>query len=464
MEDLMKNLRFLMIVTIIISLFCLCNPSFAEIINVAPNKMTIQEGIDLAESGDTVLAADGIYKGKGNVNIDFKGKKITVKSENGPEATIIDCQLTPNTRGFIFQNEETEDSVLDGFTVKNGNHDVGGGIYCNYGSPTIKNCNILWNKVVKNGPETGRGGGIFCFNSDTKIIDCKISNNGPGSGVHFEGEFARNGIVLRETLSQPSIVNSLVSENTGSGIVCFHTVGVEIRDCTVTKNGHRGIVCNFFSRGGTHISNSVISHNTGGGVECSETSILKVTHCIIKNNTAEFGAGIYCSPTAELEVSNCIIAENIASEDGGGIGVISTRGAATITQCTITRNSANERGGGVYAFIEGSQFTFSNSIVWGNNSNNTHDEFSAIGGKIVITSCDIRDGLKGIARQPDEKWFIYENNIDKDPLFVNPDRGDYRLSRNSPAKNMGPQTSVIGTLSVAPRGKQLVTWADIKRR
>ena len=208
----------------------------------------------------------------------------------------------------------------------------------------------------------------------------------------------------------------------------------------------------------------MISHNTGGGVECSETSILKVTDCIIKNNTAKYGAGIYCSPTSELEVSDCIIAENIATVDGGGIHVSSTRGAATITQCTISRNTANERGGGVYAAIEMSQFKFSNSIVWGNNSNGTHDEFSAIGETITITSCDIRDGLGGIGRQPDGKWFVYRNNIDKDPLFRNPDRGDYTLSRNSPAKDMGPQTSVLGTLSVVPRGKQLVTWAYLKRR
>lgn len=464
MEGTMRNLRYLIILTVIFGMFCLSNLSIAAVINVAPDKMTIQAGIDLAESGDTVLAADGIYKGDGNVNIDFKGKKITVKSENGPEATVIDCESTPNTRGFIFQNEETHESVLEGFTIKNGIHDVGGGIYCNYGSPTIKKCNIVWNKAVRNGPETGRGGGIYCFNSDTKIIHCKISNNGPGSGIYFEGEFARNGVVLRETLSQPSIISSIVSENTGTGILCFHTVGVEIRDCTVTKNSHRGIVCNFFSRGGTHISNSEISHNTGGGVEVSETSVLKVTDCLIKNNIGRTGGGIFCSPTSVLDVSDCIIVENIATTSGGGIGVISTRGEAMISNCTISRNSANERGGGIYAFIEGSFFEFSNSIVWGNNSNGTHDEFSAIGGWITIKSCDIRDGLEGIGRMPDGDWFVYKNNIDKDPLFVNPDRGDYRLRRNSPAKNMGPQTSVVGTLSVVPRGKQLTMWADIKRR
>ena len=29
---------------------------------------------------------------------------------------------------------------------------------------------------------------------------------------------------------------------------------------------------------------------------------------------------------------------------------------------------------------------------------------------------------------------------------------------------MGPQTSIVGSLSVDPHGKQLTMWADVKRR
>ena len=449
-------------------MFCISNLSIAAIINVAPDKMTIQEGIDLAETGDTVLVADGIYRGAGNVNIDFKGKKITVKSENGPEATVIDCESTPNTRGFIFQNEETHDSVLDGFTIKNGIHELGGGVYCDAASPMVMNCTISWNTAVAANFHAQGGGGIYCFNSDAIILKCTITNNTAestfGGGVFFDGEWMRNDVILKETTAEPSLLNCTISDNNGDGVFCFNVVNPRIQDCKISQNSGSGIDYNFLLRAQHPVINCLIEQNTDGGVVCSDSSVLNIKDSVIKQNIRRTGGGIYCSPESVIEVSNCIIVENIATVSGGGIAVISTRGHANITNCTISRNTANERGGGVYTSIETSHFTISNSIVWGNNSNGTHAEFFAGGEKITISSCDIRDGLAGIRRNPDGEWFKYEDNIDKDPLFVNPDRGDYRLRRNSPAKNMGADPSLAGSLSVTPIKKKLILWANLKRK
>ncbi len=144
-----------------------------EIIRVPGDHPTIQAGIDAAANRDTVLVADGIYRGTGNRDLDFRGKAITVTSENGARSTIIDCEK--NGRGFYFHRGETSSSVVSGFTITNGsvtippNHE-GGGIYCDGASPRIIHNIIIGNEAMY-------GGGIWCLRSSPEIIDNTIVGN-----------------------------------------------------------------------------------------------------------------------------------------------------------------------------------------------------------------------------------------------------------------------------------------------
>ena len=156
----------------------------AVVIDVPGNYAKIQEAINAASNGDTVLVSDGVYTGTNNVNLDFKGKAITIKSKNGPTNCIIDCGNIDGTRGFYFHNNETLNSVLDGFTIQNGLMDNGAGIHCYYASPTIKN-NIIksCSTIFYN------GGGIYCTGtSSPKIINNTIIGNNAyyGGGLYCD--------------------------------------------------------------------------------------------------------------------------------------------------------------------------------------------------------------------------------------------------------------------------------------
>ena len=103
---LSQFIRIIAYLSVCLSL--LADEVYSKTIQVPQQQLTIQAAIDLSANGDTVLVADGIYTGLGNVNLDFKGKSITVKSANGAQYCIIDCQKISSSRGFLFQNQESQ--------------------------------------------------------------------------------------------------------------------------------------------------------------------------------------------------------------------------------------------------------------------------------------------------------------------------------------------------------------------
>jgi hypothetical protein len=239
---------------------------------------SIQAAITAASPGDTVLVHDGIYL----ENINFSGKAITVKSENGAAKTIIDANS--NGRGVTFISGEGSGSVLDGFTIRNGIQngsgygDWGGGILCYSSSPTITNCIISGNRAYA-------GGGIASVSgSSPTITNCFISENYAflGGGIFCKG-------------SSPTITNCMISGNTGQ------------------------------------------AHS--GAIGCDSGGNPIISNCILAGNTAGDGGGIYSyhsSPT----VINCTISGNTATNNGGGIRC--QQGTALVTNSILWGNSQTE--------------------------------------------------------------------------------------------------------------------------
>ena len=161
-------IRYSLLILLFLSMSALC---VGTTIHIPGDYTKIQDGIDAAVAGDTVLVAPGTYV----ENILFKGKAIAVKSSHGPRVTVIDGNQAFHV--VMFNQNENLDTVLEGFTLFNGNHSKGAGIYCkDSASPSI-----IGNVITGN--QAGEGGGIFCIHAEPLILGNVISGNTATSGV-----------------------------------------------------------------------------------------------------------------------------------------------------------------------------------------------------------------------------------------------------------------------------------------
>ena len=150
---------------------------YARIIHVPSEIDSIQGGINIANDGDTVLVDVGTYY----ENINFNGKNIVLGSlfiTIGDTSYISQTIIDGNQRGsvIVFENGEDSTACLSGFTVRHGNSEKGGGIYCFKSSPKLKNSNIennysLGSSDLYNG---GSGGGVYCERSSPSMNNIVI--------------------------------------------------------------------------------------------------------------------------------------------------------------------------------------------------------------------------------------------------------------------------------------------------
>jgi hypothetical protein len=100
---------------------------------------TIQEGLDVAADGDTILVASGTYTGAGNFELDFRDRSIIVRSISGATHTIVDCGGIG--RVIDFQTTRGASIALDGFTIRGGNTDIGAAL-------RAENCRFILKDIV----------------------------------------------------------------------------------------------------------------------------------------------------------------------------------------------------------------------------------------------------------------------------------------------------------------------------
>jgi parallel beta helix pectate lyase-like protein len=237
-------------------------------------KQSIGAGIAaaIAMACDTILVADGLYVGANNKNLTFAGNDLVVKSVNGPAVTIIDCQDAG--RGFILQNGETAAARVEGFTIRNGDDFLGGGMYIESSSPTVTNCTFSGNTAAF-------GSGIYVILASPTVTNCAFSGN--------TGQFGGGMYVA---LASPTVTNCAFSGNSvskdGGGMYIENSIPA-VANCTFSGNAAA-------VGGGMHllsaspaVTNCTFSGNSGqlGGGVAMESSSPAVTNCILWGNSPD---------------------------------------------------------------------------------------------------------------------------------------------------------------------------------
>jgi|GEM_PF-2916050 len=224
-----------------------------QVIEVPQDYTTINEAIDAAEPGFTIIVDDGTY----NESINFDGKDITLESKYGNE----NCIITPpgGEPAIILENGETSQAILDGFTItgatvqaifiENASATIqdnliinnqmgiwylnGAGIYCSNSSAIIENNEIAFNT------EGYHGGGIYLDNWDGELINNEIHHNitNAGYGIDYG-----SGLCL--VCSSGYVENNLIYGNdsnyVASSFCCYSTISV-IEYNQIIENGNIGI-------------------------------------------------------------------------------------------------------------------------------------------------------------------------------------------------------------------------------
>ena len=453
-------------------------PAFATILNVPDDHETIQGAINASEDGDTVLVQPGEYV----ENIDFNGHNIVVGSlfiTTGDTAFVERTIIDGNGENTVIQIASGEDArtMLTGFTIHNGSAEIGGGIFIrassphldrlivqncyaslDFGgggiyidrnaSPMIENVVVRYNSCGSERDWTGNGAGIVCYEgASPNFENCRIDSNRAG----------RYGGGLYLTNSNVTLTNVLIRGNTsltggGAGIKCVEAnlilEQVTISDNVTNSLDGGGIFCVASRMELTDVTFTENIAGRGGALDCWGNFDIAMTDCrIIGNQSTQAvwtnfptgGGAIFTQFGGGIMTFNRVLIVDNRAVNGGAIFVSSYSDMAPefhFTNTTFARNTATTQAGGLY--IQGGTIaTFENSIITSNRPNQIFARRIFRLNTLTVSYSNIQGGRNDIVdnHNIDIEWL--EGNIDTDPLFVDPDEGDYHLTEDSPCIDAG---------------------------
>jgi len=336
-------------------------PSKGKTIYVPDDYETIQEAVNHAQPGDTIIVRDGTYV----ENVVIDKPHLTIKSENGPENCIVKAKSDDDPVFLICGNYTT----LTGFTIIDGEDGIELGGSSN---------NIIMNNTISNNEWYG----IDLWDSSNNIIMNNTISNNEWYGIDLwsSNNQITNNTFIKDGISISDSYQNIIEGNTVNGKPLVYLEGetnVEIEDagqvilvnCSdiEVKNlnlSNTDVGIELLNSKNCRIESNIISNN-GYGIELWYSSSNIITNNVISNSEWD---GIWLGGSS----NNIITSNNISYNENSGIWLNENSGIWLDESWgnTITKNNIdnNERG----IFLCGS---FGNRITQNNIDNNEEGIF-----------------------------------------------------------------------------------------
>ncbi|MCC5787733.1 MAG: hypothetical protein JJU33_13655 [Phycisphaerales bacterium] len=299
-------------------------------IRVPADAPTIGAAVALAESGDTVLVAPGVYAER----VEIVGKAIRLVGEDGAAETVIDAGgsgvallLDGDTEvsGFTITGAANSQSTNDGSgiavvggapvvrdSVISGNSGLeGGGVRVDHAAVTLE-------RVTLEGNQAASGGGIFGYASDLTLLDVRMESNNAsrGAGLYaIGGSVTADGVVL---------LQNIASSSGGGGYIAH--AEIDITRLEAIENGEA--TPNTMGNGW--------NYNTLAGGGLFLTSVTgRIDRSRFIDNKAFAGGGLYIGSSSPIEVVNTLVTGSRCANGA----ILINNASPLIVNCTVVDNN-----------------------------------------------------------------------------------------------------------------------------